>query len=103
MKKTHILILVLAAVSIAVITSMFLDFSTYETFASAAQQPAREYQVIGYFEKERPVVYEPEKDPNHFSFFVRDKKGEIKQVICNGAPHGNMDKVEQLAMTGKMD
>lgn len=103
MKKTHIFILVLAAVSIAIISSMALDFSTYETFASAAQQPTREYQVIGYFEKEKPVVYNPAKDPNHFSFYVRDKKGTVRQVICNGAPHDNMDKVEQLAMTGKMD
>ena len=103
MKKTHIFILVLAAVSIAIITSMGMDFSTYETFASAAKQPQREYQVIGYFEKDKPVEYNPATDPNHFSVYVRDKKGDVKKVICEGAPHGDMDKVEQLAMTGRMD
>lgn len=104
MKKTHIVLLVLAAAAIATMTIMFgKDFGTYETFASAAGKPTTDCQVIAYFEKDRPVVYDPLTDPNHFTFYARDKKGEVRKVICNGAPHGNMDKVEQLAMTGRVD
>ena len=103
MKKTHILLLILVAASIAVITSMFADFSTYETFASAAQTPGTQYRVIGYLQKEQPMIYNPVQDPNHFSFFVKDKGGMIRQVIFNGARPTDIEKSEQIVMTGHMD
>lgn len=103
MKKIHIVLLVLVAVAISAMTVLFgKDFGTYETFASAESNPGKDVQVIAYFEKDQPVVYDPLKDPNHFTFFAKDKKGVVRQVKCVGAPHGDMDKVEQLAMTGRM-
>lgn len=103
MKKSHILALILVAASISVVSAMFLDFSTYETFASAAQKPGKQYSVIGFLEKEMPMHYDPVKDPNHFSFYVKDKGGNVRQVIFNGARPTDIEKSEQLVMMGHMD
>lgn len=100
MKKTHIALLILVAVAVCVIVSMFGDFSTYETFASASKQPGKQYHVIGYLEKGKDMVYDPLKDPNHFSFFVKDKAGAVSKVIFNGTKPTDIEKSEQIVMTG---
>ena len=102
MKKTHIALLVMVAVAIAVIITMFSDFSSYETFASAAQSPGKSYHVIGELDKTRPMEYDPLKDPNHFSFYVKDKQGLVRQVIFSGAKPTDIEKSEQIVMTGAM-
>ena len=47
MKKTHIVLLILVVAALSVLVSVFGDFSTYETFASATtKQPGKSYYVI---------------------------------------------------------
>ncbi len=103
MKKIHILILLLVAGSICVIVSKFGDFSTYETFSSAAASPGKQYHVIGYLQKEKAMVYDPKVDPNRFTFFVKDKAGNESQVIFSGAKPTDIEKSEQIVMTGSME
>jgi cytochrome c-type biogenesis protein CcmE len=101
MKRSHIVLLILIAAGIAIISATFLDFSTYETFASAAQKKEQAH-VMGILEKSRPMVYDPVKDPNHCSFFVKDKQGIVKEVIFNGAKPTDIERSEQLVMSGRM-
>jgi cytochrome c-type biogenesis protein CcmE len=103
MKKSHILALLLVAACISVVSAMFLDFSSYETFKSAAEKPGKQYSVIGYLEKDKPMTYDPVKDPNHFFFYVKDKSGNVRQVVFNGARPTDIEKSEQVVMTGTMD
>ena len=103
MKKSHIVLLVLVAAAVCVIVTMFGDFSTYETFQSAAAQPGKQYHVIGYLEKDKAMQYDPKVDPNYFSFFVKDKSGNVNQVIFSGAKPTDIEKSEQIVMTGYMD
>lgn len=103
MKKSHIVLLVLVAAAVCIIVSMFGDFSTYETFKSAATQPGKQYHVIGFLEKNKEMNYDPKVDPNHFSFYVKDKAGNINQVVFNGAKPTDIEKSEQIVMTGYMD
>src|ERR1700748_3993095 len=98
MKRSHIVLLILVAAAVCVIVSMFGDFSTYETFASAAQQPGKSYHVIGTLQKNMSMEYNPVKDPNHFFFYVKDKAGNINQVIFNGAKPTDIEKSEQIVM-----
>lgn len=100
MKKTQIVLLVLVAVSVSVIIAMFGKFSTYETFASAAQNPGKQYMVMGFLEKEKGVEFNPTVDANHCSFFVKDKSGMISKVIFNGAKPTDIERSEQIVMTG---
>lgn len=103
MKKLHIVLLVLVAAAVTIIVSMFGDFSTYETFASAASDPGKKYHIIGELAKEKGMEYDPVKDPNHFSFYVQDKSGNVNQVVFNGAKPTDIEKSEQIVMTGHMD
>ncbi len=102
MKTTHIVLLVLVAAAISVIVMSFGEFSTYETFASASKEPGKKYHVIGYLETEREMQYDPLKDPNYFSFYVKDKADNIHQVVFNGAKPTDIEKSENIVMTGYM-
>ncbi|HXS37545.1 MAG TPA: cytochrome c maturation protein CcmE [Flavipsychrobacter sp.] len=103
MKKSHIILLVLVAAVVCIIVSMFGNFSTYETFASASKQPGKAYHVIGVLQKDKGIEYDPLKDPNHFIFYVKDKSGDINKVIFNGAKPTDIEKSEQIVMTGYED
>lgn len=103
MKRTHIVLLVLVAAALCIIVTMFGDFSTYETFASAAKQPGKQYHVIGVLEKDKSMDYDPLKDPNHFTFYVKDKAGNVNKVIFNGAKPTDIERSEQIVMMGYMD
>lgn len=101
MKKTHIALLVLVISAISVIAANVLNFSTYETFGSAGKQPGKPFHVIGFLEKEKGIHYDPKTDPNTFTFYAKDKSGNVNKVIyLNGAPPRDMDKSEQLVMKG---
>lgn len=102
MKKTHLILLILVAAAVAVIFANFADFSSYETFASAASNPGKQYHIIGYLEKEMPTEYDPQKDPNRFKFWVKDKAGNVHPVVFSGAKPTDIEKSEQLVMTGYM-
>ncbi|MCD6064963.1 MAG: hypothetical protein K0R82_2874 [Flavipsychrobacter sp.] len=103
MKKSHIVLLVLIAAAVGIIVSMFGDFSTYETFASAAKEPGKKYHVIGVLAKGKQMEYDPVKDPNHFVFYVEDKAGQVNKVIFNGAKPTDIEKSEQVVMMGHME
>jgi cytochrome c-type biogenesis protein CcmE len=100
MKKTHIVLLVMVVVAISVIVSLFLDFSTYETFASASKEPGKNYYVIGMLQKDKEMIYDPTTDANHFTFYAKDKAGNLNKVIFNGEKPRDIEKSEQLVMTG---
>lgn len=102
MKKSSIVLLVVIAVAIGVIVSMVGDFSTYQTFSSASRQPGREYRIIGVLQKQMPQIYNPQKDPNYFSFYVKDKSGKVEKVVFTGNRPTDFEKSEQIVLTGKM-
>jgi cytochrome c-type biogenesis protein CcmE len=100
MKKTQIVLLVLIAAAICVIVSMFGDFSTYETFASASANPGKSYYVIGYLEKDKPT---DTTDINRFTFFAKDKAGTVAKVIFNGGKPVDIERSEQIVMRGYIE
>ena len=103
MKKIHIALLLLVVVAIAGISATFINFSTYETFSSAAKTPGKSYHVIGFFDKAKGINYDAKVDPNKFTFYAKDKAGSMHQVVfINGAPPRDIDKSEQLVMKGYM-
>ena len=103
MKKSHIVLLVLVAAAVTVIVSMFGDFSTYETFASASQEQGKKYHVIGELVKDKEMNYDTVKDPNHYSSYVQDKSGNVNHVVFKGAKPTDIEKSEQIVMTGYME
>ena len=100
MKKTHIAAIVLIAIAIGAIISTIQDSSTYASFSQARKNPAMEFHVIGELNKEKGMDYNPEINPNLFSFYAIDKEGEEIKVIFNGAKPQDFERAEQLVMLG---
>jgi cytochrome c-type biogenesis protein CcmE len=101
MKKSAILGLVVIAIAIAVIISVYSSSSTYATFAEA-QQTESELHIIGHLNKQKELVYDAAKDANYFSFYMKDNKGEERKVIFTGTKPEDFERSEQLVLTGQM-
>ncbi len=102
MKKSNIVLLVVIAIAVAVIISLVGDFSTYETFASAARKKGNEFHVIGVLEKQKPMIYNPRENANYFSFYIKDKSGAVNKVVYRGSKPTDFEKSEQIVLTGSM-
>ncbi|MEO3403130.1 cytochrome c maturation protein CcmE [Mucilaginibacter sp. CAU 1740] len=101
MKKSAIFGLVVIAVAIAVIISVYSSSSTYATFAEA-QASGTELHIIGHLNKKKELVYDATKDANYFSFYMNDNKGEERKVIINSTKPEDFERSEQLVVTGQM-
>lgn len=102
MKKTYIFGIVLIAIAIAAIMSMVSDSTSYADFNVAAEQPSREFHVVGKLNKEKGLYYKPEINPNLFAFYLIDKDGIEKRVSYNGSKPQDFEKSEQIVVVGKM-
>lgn len=103
MKKIHIVILVLMALSVGVIIAMAGDYTTYANFTQAQTKPDKTVKVVGYLAKDKEVVYDPQKDPNYFAFIMADKDGNLQKVWYKGSKPQDFERSEQVVITGHMD
>lgn len=102
MKKTHIILLVFIAVSIAILISFMGDLSTYETIASARQKEGKNVTIIAKLDNSKPIEYDPRINPNYVSFHVLDTLGNKARVVYHYEKPYDMEKAERIVMKGKM-
>lgn len=86
-----------------VIISTFGDASSYETFASAIQFPEKEFHIVGELTLPDKMEYNPEKDANLFSFYLKDKDEEVRKVVFYGSKPHDFERSEQIVLTGKLE
>ncbi len=101
MKKSHILAIGIVAVAIGILISASKDVTTYSNFAQATQNGDR-VKLIGQLVKDRPVEYNPEKDPNYMAFYMKDEAGEVRQVVLRAAKPQDFERSESIVLTGQM-
>ncbi len=111
MKKFHIFGLVIIAIAIGIIISTAGDASTYVDF-SKAQEMATEgdnesIHVVGTLKKNASgqimeMEYDPQTDPNYFTFTLVDTKNVAKKVVYKSTKPQDFDKSEQVVVIGKM-
>ena len=102
MKKGSILAIAVISVAIAVIISTYSSTSTYGSFGEARANKA-ELHIIGRLDKGKPLIYDPSKDANLFSFYIVDKAGEECQVYYAGTKPQDFERSEQIVLTGHME
>ncbi len=102
MKTIHIILILIAVVAIAVVITTITDSNTYADFAQAAQNPGREYHIIGKLNRQKAINYDPQHNPNQFSFYLIDEKGAERKVIYNNAKPQDFEKSEKVVIIGKM-
>lgn len=101
MKKGSILGIVIIAIAIAMIISIYTDSSTYATFTDA-QQTTSEIHVVGQLNKEKQLYYKPTENANYFAFYMLDNDGTECKVVFNGSKPQDFERSEQIVLTGKM-
>lgn len=101
MKKSSIFGLVVIAIAIAVIISVYSNSSTYGSFKDA-QATSSELHVVGHLNKQKQLFYDATRDANYFSFYMKDNKGEECKVVFTGAKPQDFERSEQIVLTGQM-
>jgi cytochrome c-type biogenesis protein CcmE len=102
MKKTHIVLLVLIAISIAVLISFMGDVTTYDTVTSAKEKPGKFVHLIAKMEK-NTMEYDPVKNPNFLSFTAVDSIGNSIKVVYHNTKPTDIEKSERLVLKGKVE
>lgn len=102
MKKSSILLIVIIAIAIAMILVIYTDASTYSTFTEAKEKQTELY-VSGTLNMEKELHYDPVENANYFSFYMFDSDGKECQVVFNGAKPQDIERSEQIVLTGKME
>ncbi len=98
MKKTHIAIIIVIAVSIGAIISATGDFSTYVGFTQANEQPGTKYTVIGELDTNQAMNFDPLSST--FSFVAVDKDGKSSRVLYNQPKPQDFERSEEITMKG---
>ncbi|MDN3547179.1 cytochrome c maturation protein CcmE domain-containing protein [Mucilaginibacter aquaedulcis] len=101
MKKSAIFGLVVIAIAIAVIISVYSNSSTYGSFDDALKTKS-ELHIVGHLNKSKELFYDATKDANYFSFYMKDNKGEERKVVFTGTKPEDFERSEQLVLTGTM-
>ncbi len=101
MKKVYIIAAILIVGAIALLTNAADDLSTYATFAEAQAQKGR-VKIAGQLAKDMEMVYDPQTDPNYFSFYVRDNDGQTQKVVLLQSKPQDFELSEQIVLTGRM-
>jgi cytochrome c-type biogenesis protein CcmE len=101
MKKSSIFGLVVIAIAIAVIISVYSTSTTYGSFKDA-QKSASELHIVGHLNKQKQLFYDATKDANYFTFYMKDNKGEECKVIFTGSKPQDFERSEQIVLTGAM-
>ena len=101
MKKSHIVGIVVIAIAIGAIFASLGDASTYASFSTAQNHEGREYHVVGKLDKSKEMIYQPEKDPNIFTFYMKDSDSTERKVTLHQAKPQDFEHTEQIVAIGK--
>jgi cytochrome c-type biogenesis protein CcmE len=102
MKKLHIVGIIVIAVAIGVIITSLKNTTSYADFSEATANPDKEYHVVGKLNKEKPLIYDPQINPDEFVFTMVDNKGIEKQVVLHKNKPQDFERSEQIVLIGKM-
>jgi cytochrome c-type biogenesis protein CcmE len=102
MNRNLIIALVFIAAGIIVFLSISKDVSTYASF-EVAKKSGQTSKIVGQLSKDKPMIYDPEKAPNEFTFYMKDADGLEKMVILNKPKPQDFEMSEQIVVTGKID
>lgn len=101
MKTKSIIIICLLAISCAIFISSYGSSSSYVVFKVADEDAGKEYHIVGKLNKEKGLIYNPEKDPNFFSFYLIDDSLQEKKVIYHNPKPQDFERGDKIVVVGK--
>ena len=103
MKTSSIIILVTIAAAIGALLMYSVDFSTYDTIASAKEKQGTYVHMIAKLDKSKPIQYDAIKDPNYLAFYATDSLGGSTKVIYRDTKPPELEQSERVVLKGKMN
>jgi cytochrome c-type biogenesis protein CcmE len=103
MKKFHIIGIIVIAVAVGAIISSLSDSSTYANFTEAFASPDNEFHVVGTLNREKTTLYEPEVNPDLFTFYMLDRDGQERKVELMKSKPQDFERSEQIVLIGQAD
>lgn len=103
MKKTHIALIIVIAVFIGAMITAINDSSSYANFDEAFQNPESEFHVVGHLSKDKPTEYDPQKNPDKFTFYMTDINNEEHKVVLHKSKPQDFERSEQIVLIGKAE
>lgn len=100
MKKTHIVLIIVIAVSIGAMVAAIQDSSTYADFGTAFNSPDSEFHVVGKLSRDKETVYDPHTNPDLFEFYMTDMKGLERKVVLHRSKPQDFERSEQIVLIG---
>ena len=101
MKKTYIIVAVMVIVAVTIALQATGEVAPYADFATATES-GETVKLVGTLVKDKPMVFEPTVDPNHFTFFLEDQEGiEREIVLLQGKPQ-DFEMSESIVLQGRM-
>ena len=101
MKRSHIIAIVIIAVSIGALVGSLYDSSTYADLDQALAHPGKEYHVVDTLDRSQEIVYEPSLNASLTTFSMRDLEGKTCKVHLNKAKPQDLERSERLVLIGK--
>lgn len=101
MKKSNIILILMIIAGIGLLISASSDLSTYATFLQAEESGQR-VKIAGELVLDKEVIYNPEKDANLTSFFLKDPNERINEVSLLKPKPQDFEMAEQVVVTGEM-
>lgn len=102
MKKTYIIALIMAIVAIALVVNAGGEVAPYADFETAAES-GESVKLVGTLVKDKPMIFEPMKDPNKFTFFLEDQAGTEREVLLLMGKPQDFEMSESIVLTGRME
>jgi cytochrome c-type biogenesis protein CcmE len=104
MKKTYIIAIAMIAIAALIASNAFAGggVAPYANF-SKATETGESVKLVGSLVKDKPMVFEPLKDPNKFSFFLEDEEGVEREVILLKGKPQDFEMSESIVLTGRME
>jgi len=102
MKKSHIILIILMFVAIAVVIGTLHDSSTYSDFTKAKANPDKTVQIIGKLDKKKEIKYDSTLKSQSLEFYMIDDKNVENKVLYYGSKPNDFMKLQEVVVTGKM-
>lgn len=103
MNKNIIVGAVIVVAAIVTISLALKGSTTYASVVEAKENPENTYHLVGEWVKEKHYQYEPLKNPDYFSFHIKDSLGAEVQVVLNKEKPGDFERSDKVVVTGKMN
>ncbi|HUZ61836.1 MAG TPA: cytochrome c maturation protein CcmE [Hanamia sp.] len=103
MKTSSIIILVVIAAAIGTLLMYSVNFSTYDTIASARLKQGKYVHLIARLDKSKPIEYDALKNPNYLSFYAVDSLGNSAQVIYHNPEPADLKQSDRVVLKGRME